>query len=104
MLIFTFTFIGLIYYLHGTNMCQSSCNDGGCVYTDKYGVNRGCDCTISKDFQTGNQCESYVDACEKISPCKNNGTCVTSMGYWYCDCPNNYYGINCNYYNSAYVW
>lgn len=104
MWLFTFIFIGLIYYLYGSNICQSSCNDGGCAYTDKTGVYRGCDCSISKERQTGNECESYVNACGKNSPCENNGKCVTSMGDWYCDCPNNYFGVQCKYYhNSEYV-
>lgn len=96
MWLFTLTFIGLIYNLHGPNVCQFSCNDGGCMYTDKGGVNKGCDCIISQGIQTGKECESYVDACKKKSPCLNNGTCISSLGFFYCDCPDHYYGQKCN--------
>jgi len=103
MWLFTLVFFNLIYYLYGTNMCQSSCNDGGCAYTNKAGVYKGCDCGISNEHQTGNECESYVNACTKDPVC-DNGMCVTLMGNWYCDCPNNYYGVKCTHYdNSEYV-
>lgn len=99
---FTFTFISLIYYLYGTNMGQSSCNDGGVAYTDRTGNYKGCDCRISKGLQTGTECESYVNACTaNVQVCENNGNCVTSMGDWYCDCQNNYYGVRCKYKNTS---
>lgn len=105
MWLFTFTFIGFIYNLYGVNVCQSSCNDGGFLYTEKGGVNKVCDCSISDGHQIGNECESYVDACKNISPCLNNGTCVSALGYWYCDCPDHYTGQNCNiYHNGEYAY
>lgn len=99
MWLFTFTSISFVYILHGINVCRNECNDGGCAYKDKQGVFKGCDCRVSSGSQTGDTCESFANACETYNepPCQNNGKCVPSNDFLYCDCPAGYFGSQCEY-------
>jgi len=92
--------------LHSTNVCRNTCNDGGCEYTDKKDNSKKCDCQISKGLRTGDECEVYVDACENnnFPPCQNNGKCVSSLGYAYCDCPIGYNGPHSQCKYSKYLY
>lgn len=92
--------IGFAHTVHSINVCRNTCNDGGCDYTDKEGKYKGCDCQFSKDHRTGNECERFVNACEKQTKkqtCQNGGKCVSSLRFTYCDCPIDYKGMRCNH-------
>lgn len=90
---------------HSMYVCRNTCNDGGCEYANGGGTSKGCYCPIPGGSRTGNDCESYGDACEnKIvtrPPCKNGGKCVSSLGFPHCDCPVHYFGTECDGYDSG---
>ena len=49
---------------------------------------------ICKSGYTGRVCETAVKSCVS-SPCLNNGICQDFVGYYICQCPVEYYGLNC---------
>ncbi|VVC36587.1 PKD/REJ-like domain,EGF-like domain [Cinara cedri] len=82
------------------HVCQTTCNDGGCEFTERGNVSKGCFCPISDSSRALKICESYRDACTneivRYPPCKNDGKCVTALGFPYCDCPINDSEIQCD--------
>ena len=43
---------------------------------------------------SGVNCDYNVNECAS-SPCQNGGTCVDGVNGYYCNCPTNYGGTNC---------
>lgn len=75
-----------------------TCNDGGCSYAAAAnGSAVRCDCNrVSAGLRVGADCGSYADACSDntFRPCLNGGTCVSALGFAYCDCPAGYGGTH----------
>lgn len=97
---------GLAGYSRGAYVCENTCNDGGCEYAkDGGGAPKECYCPIPEGWRTGKNCESYGDACAvktvQAAPCKNDGKCVSALGFPYCDCPARYYGTKCQGFDSG---
>lgn len=51
-------------------------------------------CICAPGF-TGNECETNINECA-LSPCPLNSTCVDQLDSYYCQCPFNMTGINCD--------
>lgn len=109
MWLFTLVIISFMEIVYGEYECRNTCNDGGCEYTDKKATTK-CKCLNGSNiFRTGKQCESYIDQCKGSKdainssynqvelPCKNNGKCVSILGFSYCDCAIGYHGSFCDF-------
>ena len=65
--------------------CPSSvCRNGFCV---------GETCCCAPGY-TGTLCQTKILACER-RPCLNGGRCVDGINSYYCECPSEYVGLNC---------
>ncbi|KAL4229601.1 hypothetical protein ACF0H5_012639 [Mactra antiquata] len=49
---------------------------------------------LCKDSWTGNSCEKELDFCT-VGDCQNDGQCISTSEGYFCDCPHNYIGSQC---------
>lgn len=111
MWLFTLIVISFMEFVYGEYECRNTCNDGGCEYTDKKGATI-CKCLNGSDtFRIGKHCESYIDQCKGSKdainysysiielPCKNNGKCVSTLGFSHCECTIGHHGSFCSFKN-----
>ncbi|VDD92750.1 unnamed protein product, partial [Enterobius vermicularis] len=69
------------------NVCQ---NDGECVPTEQ----KGYKCVCKPGF-TGKDCETNINDCER-TPCPLSATCIDQVDGYFCKCPFNMTGVNCD--------
>lgn len=69
--------------------CQSNSN---CIDLDNKFI-----CKCINDFGTGILCDSELNQCELLSPCKNFGTCENFGNSYKCVCAAGFFGVNCEF-------
>jgi len=82
-----------LHFCEPDNTGLNKCHDGGCN-NNVYDQENICLCSFSRNIMNGRYCGIYEDKCT-INPCANNGKCISGIGYYVCECSNEFYGINC---------
>ncbi|XP_044288680.1 delta and Notch-like epidermal growth factor-related receptor [Varanus komodoensis] len=77
------------------NACQSNAcqNNGTCIDIVQKHDGNNFTCTCPTGY-TGELCQSEIDYCSQ-QPCKNGGTCYSSISGFSCQCPEGYLGPSC---------
>ncbi|KAE9537343.1 hypothetical protein AGLY_006366, partial [Aphis glycines] len=83
-----------LHFCEPDNTGLNKCHDGGCNNNNVYDQENICLCSFSQNIMNGKYCGIYEDKCT-INPCVNNGKCISGIGYYVCECTNEFYGVNC---------
>ena len=76
-----------VLFIHSTEPCLLTCQNGGTVNTNC----TACNCP---DGYEGQVCEYDIDECVP-SPCLNGGSCDDGINSYSCICEKGYTGDNC---------
>ncbi|XP_006637889.2 delta and Notch-like epidermal growth factor-related receptor isoform X1 [Lepisosteus oculatus] len=72
------------------NLCE---NNGSCIDLRQGADGRNFTCTCQPGY-TGKRCQALIDHCIS-QPCKNGGTCSSSVSGYSCQCPEGFLGSAC---------